>query len=53
MRRLLAVVASVAMLAPGGAFAGEVKGPPGTPNNTNSTGALRSRKLGLRRQRTE
>ena len=44
MRRLLAVavVASVAMLAtgPGGAFAGEVKGPPGTPNNTNETGAL-------------
>jgi hypothetical protein len=23
-----------------GAFAGEVKGPPGTPNNTNETGAL-------------
>ena len=43
MRRLLAVVgASVAMLAaePGGAFAGEVKGPPGTLNNTNETGAL-------------
>jgi hypothetical protein len=41
-RRLLAVVASVAMLAsgPGGAFAGEVKGPPGTLNNTNETGAL-------------
>jgi hypothetical protein len=42
MRRLLAVGASVAMLAagPGGAFAGEVKGPPGTLNNTNETGAL-------------
>lgn len=42
MRRLLAVGASVAMLAagPGGAFAGEVKGPPGTQNNTNETGAL-------------
>ncbi len=42
MRRLLVVGASVAMLAtgPGGAIAGEVKGPPGTPNNTNSTGAL-------------
>jgi hypothetical protein len=43
MRRLLVVVgAAVAMLAsePGGAFAGEVKGPPGTLNNTNETGAL-------------
>ena len=42
MRRLLAIGASVAMLAsgPGGAFAGEVKGPPGTLNNTNETGAL-------------
>ena len=42
MRRLLVVGASVAMLAtgPGGALAGEVKGPPGTQNNTNETGAL-------------
>ena len=43
MRRLvLAVAASVAMIAAGrgGAFAGEVKGPPGTLNNTNETGAL-------------
>ena len=42
MRRLLFAVASVAMLAagPGGAFAGEVKGPPGTVNNSNETGAL-------------
>ena len=40
MRRLLAVAATVAMLAPGGVFAGEVKGPPGTLNNTNETGAL-------------
>ena len=42
MRRLLLGVASVATLAagPGGAFAGEVKGPPGTINNTNTTGAL-------------
>ena len=40
MRRLLAVGASVAMLAAGPAFAGEVKGPPGTRNNTNETGAL-------------
>lgn len=42
MRRLFVVVASVAMLAAagiGGAFAGEVKGPPGTLNNTNETGA--------------
>ena len=40
MKRLLVVAASVAVLAAGGAFAGEVKGPPGTPNNTNETGAL-------------
>ena len=42
MRRLLVALASVAMLAagPGGAFAGEVKGPPRTLNNTNTTGAL-------------
>jgi len=40
MRRLLVVVTSVAVLAAGGAFAGEVKGPPGTLNNTNETGAL-------------
>jgi hypothetical protein len=39
MRRLL-VVASVVAFAAGGAFAGEVKGPPGIPNNTNETGAL-------------
>jgi hypothetical protein len=40
MRRLLIVAASVVALAAGGAFAGEVKGPPGTLNNTNETGAL-------------
>jgi hypothetical protein len=40
MRRLLVVATSVVVLAAGGAFAGEVKGPPGTPNNTNETGAL-------------
>ena len=40
MRRLLVVATSVAVLAAGGAFAGEVKGPPGTLNNTNETGAL-------------
>ena len=39
MRRLL-VVATIALLTAGGAFAGEVKGPPGTLNNTNETGAL-------------
>jgi hypothetical protein len=40
MRRLLVAAASAAVLAAGGAFAGEVKGPPGTLNNTNETGAL-------------
>ena len=42
MKRLLVVSASVAMLAtgPGASFAGEVKGPPGTLNNTNRTAAL-------------
>ncbi len=43
MRRLLVVVASVAVLvgvAASGAFAGEVKGPPNQVNNTNTTGAL-------------
>jgi hypothetical protein len=43
MKRLLTVAASVCVLAGAaatGAFAGEVKGPPGTINNTNETGAL-------------
>ena len=42
MKRLLVVAASVALLAFGAgiAGAGEVKGPPGTVNNTNTTGAL-------------
>jgi hypothetical protein len=40
MRRLLVVASCVAVLAAGGAFAGEVKGPPGPLNNTNETGAL-------------
>jgi hypothetical protein len=40
MRRLLVVATAVVALAAGGAFAGEVKGPPGTLNNTNETGAL-------------
>ena len=41
MRRLLVVATSVVVLAAGGVFAGEVKGPPNTPNNTNETGALK------------
>jgi len=43
VKRLFVVAASIAMLAgvgASGALAGEVKGPPGTPNNTNETGAL-------------
>ena len=43
MKRLVVVAASVAVLAGAGAsaaFAGEVKGPPNQPNNTNETGAL-------------
>ena len=40
MRRLRIVATSVVVLAAAGAFAGEVKGPPGTLNNTNETGAL-------------
>ena len=40
MRRLLVVATFAAVVAAGGAFAGEVKGPPGTPNNTDETGAL-------------
>jgi hypothetical protein len=40
MRRLFVAAVAVVALAAGGAFAGEVKGPPNTPNNTNETGAL-------------
>jgi hypothetical protein len=42
MKRLIVAAASAAMLAAGAgwALAGEVKGPPGTINNTNETGAL-------------
>ena len=40
MRRLFVAAAAVVALATGGAFAGEVKGPPGTTDNTNETGAL-------------
>ena len=40
MRGRLVVATSVAIvLAAGGAFAGEVKGPPGTSHNTNETAA--------------
>jgi hypothetical protein len=39
MKRL-AVATFVSVLVGGLAFAGEVKGPPGTINNTNTTGAL-------------
>lgn len=38
-RRLLAIVASVVVAGAGWSFAGEVKGPPGTSNNSNATGA--------------
>ena len=43
MKRLLVVAVSVGALAGAaatGALAGEVKGPPGTVNNTNDTAAL-------------
>jgi hypothetical protein len=43
MKRLLAVAfcaAAFVGVSAGGASAGEVKGPPGTANNTNATGAL-------------
>ena len=40
MKRLLLAASAAIALAAGGAFAGEVKGPPGTINNTNETGAL-------------
>jgi hypothetical protein len=39
MKRLLGVAAVAAALT-GAAFAGEVKGPPGTIDSTNTTGAL-------------
>ena len=38
MRRLLLVAGAVAVLGAGGAFAGEIKGPPGTPGSPD-TGA--------------
>ena len=43
MKRLVVIAVSAAVLVLTGgspAFAGEVKGPPGTVNNTNETGAL-------------
>lgn len=39
MKRLLVVATAVVGLGVGGVFAGEVKGPPGTLNNTNATAA--------------
>jgi hypothetical protein len=39
MKRLLVVATAVVGLGVGGAFAGEVKGPPGTIDNTNVTAA--------------
>ena len=53
MRRLLVVATSVAMLASAGAFAGEVKGPPGTVEQHERDRRARSRELGVRRQRAE
>ena len=43
IKRMLAIafcMATFVGLSAGQAFAGEVKGPPGTVNNTNETGAL-------------
>jgi hypothetical protein len=43
MKRLIAAAfcaAALVAVPAGGSFAGEVKGPPGTLNNTNETGAL-------------
>lgn len=43
MKKILATVvcaAAFTVLPASGAFAGEVKGPPGTIDNTNTTGAL-------------
>ncbi len=40
MKRLLVAATAAVALAAGAAFAGEVKGPPGIPDNTNETGAL-------------
>ena len=40
MRRLLIAASAAIVLAAGGAFAGEVKGPPNQIDNTNETGAL-------------
>jgi len=40
MRPLLVVAAAVVVLGAVGVFAGEVKGPPGTIDNTNETGAV-------------
>ena len=39
MKRMLLIATAVVTLGAAGAFAGEVKGPPGTLNNSNNTGA--------------
>lgn len=39
MKRLVVMAGIAALLAAGGAFAGEVKGPPNQTDNTNNTGA--------------
>ena len=38
-KNLVPTIWAVAIAAAGGALAGEVKGPPGTPNNINETAA--------------
>ena len=40
MKRLLAAATCVVVLGAGGAYAGEVKGPPNRIDNTDKTGAL-------------
>ena len=40
MKRLIGIATCALMLGAGFAYAGEVKGPPGMINNTNTTGAL-------------
>ena len=38
-RRLLGIVTAFVVAVAGAAFAGEIKGPPGTPDSTNTTAA--------------
>ena len=53
MRRLLIVATSVVVLAAAGAFAGEVKGPPGHVEQHERDRRAGSRELGVRRKRAE